>query len=104
VPDLTTTVLTMTLTGIGHDRQSGRRGHATLTRRILVVASMLAGGVAGAELVLNVGTIVPLALATGLLAIVAGGAAVAARHPGEWRAAKSAAPAPAAPPHTSATA
>jgi uncharacterized membrane protein YoaK (UPF0700 family) len=85
VPDLTTTVLTMTLTGIGHDSRSGHRGHVTLSRRVLVVATMLAGGVVGAELVLNVGTIVPLAVATGLVAIVAAGAAVAARHEGEWR-------------------
>jgi uncharacterized membrane protein YoaK (UPF0700 family) len=85
VPDLTTTVLTMTLTGIGHDARSGHRGHVTLVRRVLVVATMLAGGVIGAELVLNVGTLVALALATGLLAIVAGGAAVTANHPGEWR-------------------
>jgi hypothetical protein len=85
VPDLTTTVLTMTLTGIGHDSRSGHRGHVTLSRRVLVVATMLAGGVVGAELVLNVGTIVPLAIATVLLAIVAGGATVAARHQGEWR-------------------
>ncbi|HEY1821743.1 MAG TPA: YoaK family protein [Trebonia sp.] len=85
VPDLTTTVLTMTLTGIGHDSPTSRRGRATLSRRVLAVATMLAGGVAGAELVLNVGTVVPLALATGLLAIVAAGTAVAARHPGEWR-------------------
>jgi len=85
VPDLTTTVLTMTLTGIGHDPRSGHRGHVTLIRRVLVVATMLAGGVAAAELVLNVGTVVTLALATSLLAIVAAGAAVATRHPGEWR-------------------
>ncbi|HEX3512884.1 MAG TPA: YoaK family protein [Trebonia sp.] len=85
VPDLTTTVLTMLLTGIGHDSRSGHRGHVTLGRRVLVVATMLAGGVAGAVLVLNVGTIVPLAIAAVLLAVVAGGAAVAARHQGEWR-------------------
>jgi uncharacterized membrane protein YoaK (UPF0700 family) len=85
VPDLTTTVLTMTLTGIGHDPRSGQRGHVTLTRRILVVATMLTGGVAGAELVLNVGTLIPLALATALLAIVAGTAALTTRHPAEWR-------------------
>jgi hypothetical protein len=51
VPDLTTTVLTMTLTGIGADSRSGRPGHVTLARRVLVVATMLAGGpwrVAGA--------------------------------------------------------
>jgi uncharacterized membrane protein YoaK (UPF0700 family) len=98
VPDLTTTVLTMTLTGIGSDARSGRRGQVTLVRRVLVVATMLAGGVAGAELVLNVGVVVPLALATGLLALAAGVAARAARRPGEWRhatpAASPAAPAP----------
>jgi hypothetical protein len=75
----------MTLTGIGQDPRSGHRGHVTLIRRVLVVATMLAGGVTGAELVLNAGTIAPLALATSLLAIVAGGAAVTAHHPGEWR-------------------
>jgi uncharacterized membrane protein YoaK (UPF0700 family) len=85
VPDLTTTVLTMTLTGIGSDSRSGHRGHVTVTRRILAVATMLAGGVLGAELVLNVGVVVPLAVSTGLLAIVAAGAAITARHPGEWR-------------------
>ena len=85
VPDLTTTVLTMTLTAIGHDPRSGHRGHIMLSRRILVVATMLAGAVTGAELVLNVGTIAPLAVATTLLAVVAGGAAVAARRDGAWR-------------------
>jgi uncharacterized membrane protein YoaK (UPF0700 family) len=85
VPDLTTTVLTMTLTGIGHDPRSGHRGHVALTRRLLAVATMLAGAVAGAELVLNVGALVPLAMATALLAVVAGAAAATARHPAEWR-------------------
>jgi uncharacterized membrane protein YoaK (UPF0700 family) len=85
VPDLTTTVLTMTLTGIGADSPAGHRGHVTLIRRLLVVAVMLAGGALGAWLVLNVGVVVPLALATGLLAVVAGTAVVAARKPAEWR-------------------
>jgi uncharacterized membrane protein YoaK (UPF0700 family) len=91
VPDLTTTVLTMTLTGIGHDARSGRRGHVTLARRILVVATMLAGAVAGASLVLNTGAVAPLALAAGLLAVTAGTAASSARRPGEWRNARPAA-------------
>jgi uncharacterized membrane protein YoaK (UPF0700 family) len=85
VSDLTTTVLTMTLTGIGHDPRAGHRGQVALTRRLLVVVTLLAGAVVGAELVLNVGTLVPLALATALLAIVAASAAATARHPGEWR-------------------
>jgi len=41
VPDLTTTVLTMTLTGIGADSPVGHRGHVTLIRRLLVLATML---------------------------------------------------------------
>jgi len=98
VPDLTTTVLTMTLTGIGHDARSGRRGRVTLIRRVLAVATMLAGGVLGAWLVLHVGAVVPLAVAAGLLALAAAAVARAARRPGEWRH-----PAPAAgPPVTAA--
>jgi uncharacterized membrane protein YoaK (UPF0700 family) len=85
VPDLTTTVLTMTLTGIGADSPAGHRGHVTLIRRVLVVAVMLAGGVLGAWLVLNVGVVAPLALAAGLLVIVAASAVLASRSPAEWR-------------------
>ncbi len=95
VPDLTTTVLTMTLTGIGADSPSGRRGHVTLTRRVLVVAVMLAGGALGAWLVLNVGVLVPVALAAGLLAVVAAAAVLASRKSAEWRPAVPAKPAPA---------
>jgi hypothetical protein len=75
----------MTLTGIGHDSPTGRRGHVTLSRRVLVVSTMLAGGVADAELVLHVGVVVPLAIATGLVTLVAAGAAAAARRPAPWR-------------------
>ena len=95
VPDLTTTVLTMTLTGIGADSPAGHRGHVTLIRRLLVVAVMLAGGVLGAWLVLNVGVVVPLALATGLLVIVAAAAVLATRNSAEWRPVAPAKPAPA---------
>jgi uncharacterized membrane protein YoaK (UPF0700 family) len=85
VPDLTTTVLTMTLTGIGADPSAGHRGHVTLARRLLAVAVMLAGGVLGAWLCLNVSAVAALAVATGLLVIVTACAVLAARRPGEWR-------------------
>ena len=85
VPDLTTTVLTMTLTGLGADPAAGHRGHVTITRRLLAVATMLAGGVLGAWLVLDVGVLVPLAVATALLAVVAAGATLTARRPADWR-------------------
>ncbi len=88
VPDMTTTVLTMTLTGLGADvRAIGRGGsgsaaRAQLGRRLLVVATMLAGGITGAWLVLHVSPLSALGLATALLAVAALGAALTARRPG----------------------
>jgi hypothetical protein len=43
VPDLTTTVLTMTLTGSAADVRAKDHGLAVLRRRILAVAAMFAG-------------------------------------------------------------
>jgi hypothetical protein len=85
VPDLTTTVLTMTLTGIAADVRAQGHGLA-VRRRILAVAAMLAGAVGGALLVLHAGAAPALGLATGLLAVVTAGAALAVRRPGPWRA------------------
>ncbi len=52
IPDMTTTVLTMTLTGIGADIQGLRQGsaqaRAALVRRLLSIATMLAGAVVSA--------------------------------------------------------
>jgi uncharacterized membrane protein YoaK (UPF0700 family) len=86
VPDLTTTVLTMTLTGIAADVRATDHGRAGLGRRVLAVAAMFAGAVGGALLVLHAGTAPALGLATGLLAAVTAGAALAVRRPGPWRA------------------
>jgi uncharacterized membrane protein YoaK (UPF0700 family) len=86
VSDLTTTVLTMTLTGIAADVRAQGHGLAVLRRRILAVVVMFAGAVGGALLVLHVGTAPALGLATGLLAVVAAGVALAVRRPGPWRA------------------
>jgi uncharacterized membrane protein YoaK (UPF0700 family) len=91
VPDMTTTVLTMTLTGIAADIRAGNS--RTLKRRLLAVASMLGGAIAGAELVLHQGPGAALALASGLLAVVAIEAVRAAGRPGSWRHASAASPA-----------
>ena len=85
VADLTTTVLTMTLTGIAADVRSGHRGW-TLVRRVLAVGAMLLGAVAGAELVLHVGATAGFGLAVALVATVAAGALSTARRPAAWRA------------------
>ena len=79
VPDLTTTVLTMTLTGIAADIRAGNR--AVVARRVLAVLTMLIGAVAGASLVLHASTSAALALAVAILAVVSAGSVVAARAP-----------------------
>jgi uncharacterized membrane protein YoaK (UPF0700 family) len=84
VPDLTTTVLTMTLTGIAADVRAAHFG--VVVRRLLAVGTMLAGAVVGALLVLHVSPAAALALATGLMAVVAASAILAARRPAAWHA------------------
>jgi uncharacterized membrane protein YoaK (UPF0700 family) len=82
--DLTTTVLTMTLTGIAADLRQHDR--FAIVRRLLAVAAMLAGAVAGAVLVLDASDAAALGLAASLLAIVAVVAAAGSRAPAPWHA------------------
>ena len=70
VPDLTTTVLTMTLTGVAADSAPAGGPGSRLPRRRLSVGAMLLGALVGGLLVLKVDNPAPLALATGLLATV----------------------------------
>ncbi|MDB5167573.1 MAG: hypothetical protein JWN26_718 [Candidatus Saccharibacteria bacterium] len=85
VPDMTTTVLTMTLTGIAADiRQSGWRS-TQLARRIVVVLVMLIGALVGAELVLNNSAASALILTAVIILLVLIGALAGARKPGKWR-------------------
>ena len=97
VPDLTTTVLTMTLTGLGAEVPAVIRGieapaparraaRAALGRRLTAVAAIAAGAAAGAVLVLHVSPLSGMSLGTALLAVAAAGAVTAARHPAPWRA------------------
>ncbi|MDX6413819.1 MAG: hypothetical protein QOH23_1229 [Gaiellaceae bacterium] len=68
VPDLTTTVLTMTLTGVAADSAlAGGQGSKVVHRGLSVVALLL-GALIGGALVLRIDNFTPLALATGLLA------------------------------------
>ena len=83
VADLTTTVLTMTLTGIAAD--SGTASGRSTRRRILAVVTMLGGAVSGAELVLHEGVVAGLSLAEALLVVAAAMAVAAVRRPGAWR-------------------
>ncbi|MFF4057800.1 YoaK family protein [Streptomyces sp. NPDC001668] len=71
VPDLTTTVLTMTLTGLAADSRAGGGPGTRSPRRTASVIAMVAGAALGAWLVLHHGLAIPLAIAAGLVALLA---------------------------------
>ena len=72
VADLTTTVLTLTLTGIASDSRLGGGSGAHTTRRVIAVAAMLLGAFVGALLLIHLRPVAPLVLAAALLVLVAG--------------------------------
>lgn len=82
VPDLTTTVLTMTLTGIAADARTSRG--ATTIRRALAVLMLFGGAAIGAVIVLHTQTGWALGLAAALIATVAVLAACGSRRPAVW--------------------
>ena len=82
VPDMTTTVLTMTLTGIGSDLR--KRDLSTAARRLIAIFAMLVGAVVGAILVLDLGVSAGLVTATIVLAVALAGASIAARGAPDW--------------------
>jgi uncharacterized membrane protein YoaK (UPF0700 family) len=71
VPDLTTTVLTLTLTGLAADSRIGAARPGRPLRRLASVLAMLAGALIGALLVLNVSVSAALGLACLLQAAIA---------------------------------
>jgi uncharacterized membrane protein YoaK (UPF0700 family) len=83
-PDLTTTVLTLTLTGLLADSSLGGGGNPRPVRRVGAVLAMLAGAAAGAAMTLHLGRplVWPL-VAAAFLAVAATG--MWARHPSSSR-------------------
>jgi uncharacterized membrane protein YoaK (UPF0700 family) len=67
VPDLTTTVLTLTLTGVAADSTGGTGSGGHIGRRLISVGAMFGGALAGALLVIHVDIALPLAIAAALL-------------------------------------
>ncbi|MGH9097134.1 MAG: YoaK family protein [Acidimicrobiales bacterium] len=62
VPDVTTTVLTMTLTGLAADSSLAGGSNPKVGRRTSAVMAMLVGAIAGAALFLHQGATIPLAV------------------------------------------
>jgi uncharacterized membrane protein YoaK (UPF0700 family) len=84
VPDLTTTVLTLTITGIFADgRLAGGAGSRT-GRRLLSTLAMFLGGLVGALLVLHARAALAIALAAIVLIVVAVTAAIRSRTDRPW--------------------
>ena len=83
VPDLTTTVLTLTVTGLVADTTPS----SVRVRRLISVLAMLAGALAGGVLLRWVGLAAPLWVAAVLLVGCAAGAYAAAGRPQSeaWR-------------------
>lgn len=78
VPDLTTTVLTLTLTGLAADSTPAGGGNPNWARRLGGVGAIFAGAAMGALMVITLGLAIPLAI-TG--ALVLAGTLACAAHP-----------------------
>jgi uncharacterized membrane protein YoaK (UPF0700 family) len=84
VPDLTTTVLTLTITGFAADSTlAGGRG-SRAGRRLIAVAVMLVGAVIGAAFVLHRLVAIPLVIAFGLTTIAAATSWLLGRQDAPW--------------------
>ena len=83
VPDLTTTVLTMTLTGIAADLR--KRDLRVAARRGLSVMSMFVGAAGGALLDMHAGVVLALGVAAVLIAVVGTVSAWRSRRPEPWQ-------------------
>ncbi len=78
VPDLTTTVLTLTLTGLAADSSLAGGSNPNWMRRIAAVVAIFLGAALGAVLVTHVGLSLPLVIAG---ALVLAGTVACALHP-----------------------
>ncbi|MDX6523000.1 MAG: hypothetical protein QOI17_513 [Gaiellales bacterium] len=84
VPDMTTTVLTMTITGIASDSRLAGGTNSNTGRRVLAALAMLLGALLGALAIQHGHTALPLLLAALLLAVGTGVASTLARSDGAW--------------------
>jgi uncharacterized membrane protein YoaK (UPF0700 family) len=78
IPDLTTTVLTLTLTGLAADSRWAGGTNPNWARRIGGVAAIFGGAAVGAAMVIHLGLTAPLVLAG---ALTLAGTAACALHP-----------------------
>jgi uncharacterized membrane protein YoaK (UPF0700 family) len=86
VPDLTTTVLTLTVTGMAADSRLAGGSGPHPGRRLVAILAMLAGAIAGGVLVLHISAVAALGLTTGLLLVAGVAAHRVSAAPASWTA------------------
>jgi uncharacterized membrane protein YoaK (UPF0700 family) len=84
VPDLTTTVLTLTITGIAADSNAAGGGGSKMGRRGLAVAAMFVGALVGATLLERVSRTLTVAVALIVTLLVTVVARVLSSRGGAW--------------------
>jgi uncharacterized membrane protein YoaK (UPF0700 family) len=84
VPDLTTTVLTLTITGIAADSHFAGGPGSRAGRRLIAVAVMLGGAVIGAAFVLHSLRVYPLVIALVVTAVAAALSRILGRAEAPW--------------------
>jgi uncharacterized membrane protein YoaK (UPF0700 family) len=84
VPDLTTTVLTLTIVGIAADSHLTGGSGSRAGRRVISVAAMFIGALIGSLLIFHVSIVSPLVIALIIIAIVAGTTRVLSRTDPDW--------------------
>jgi uncharacterized membrane protein YoaK (UPF0700 family) len=88
VPDLTTTVLTLTFTGLAADSHFAGGANPNIGRRLVAIAAMFIGASLGAALVFRIGVSAALAVAVALLLINATAGYRLSSSTAAWTAAK----------------
>jgi uncharacterized membrane protein YoaK (UPF0700 family) len=84
VPDLTTTVLTLTITGISADSRLAGGGGSKAGRRLVSAASMFIGALVGALFVLKVSLLAAILSPLAVLCTVVAISAVLSRSDRSW--------------------
>jgi uncharacterized membrane protein YoaK (UPF0700 family) len=84
VPDLTTTVLTLTITGTAADSAFGGGKGSKAGRRLIAVTAMFLGALVGAALIVQVHIVYPLVIALIAIASVAAATGVLGRSNPTW--------------------
>jgi uncharacterized membrane protein YoaK (UPF0700 family) len=84
VPDLTTTVLTLTITGISADSRLAGGGGSKIGRRLVSALSMFLGALVGAVFVLKVSQVAAVVVALSVLCAIAVVTALLSRSDRSW--------------------